>query len=79
MTILISKCLNQRKTGDYHFHYKGVYKGFKINSVVVKGDGPMDVGREYVIFLQVLHIQKGCLVGQIKKYKPVDSFEVAPS
>lgn len=54
------------------FHFKGVYLGHKIRLVELLSDTKLEKGSDYFLFIELLSINQGKLLGRIIRYKSID-------
>jgi hypothetical protein len=76
--IIVSKCIKVRKRGTtetwFQFHFRGVFGGEAIKKVELKGrnDFKIQVGEEYLMYVQMISCEKGIVTGNILKVKPLE-------
>jgi hypothetical protein len=69
---LLSLCLNKIDHEIYSFHFKGVYLGHEITSIVISGSN-FKKNNEYLIELNVEKVDKKVLYGRVLNYKLINS------
>ena len=54
----------------YEFHFKGVYKGKKVERIIGKSDELLEIkkDKEYILKLNYIYMRKTDLIGYIKKF-----------
>ena len=74
MTIFfaLSRCTSISREKDvmwYEFHFKGVYRGKKVERIIGKSDIKLEINenKEYVLKLIFLSMNKTDLIGYVKK------------
>jgi hypothetical protein len=58
----------------YHFHFKGVFAGDLLQSVKLIGPRlpEMVTGEEYLLYVRMIALEAGTLLGRILKVKPLE-------
>jgi|688.fasta_scaffold2038948_2 hypothetical protein len=72
--LIVSRCLNYDSSWG-QFHFKGFYKGLKINEIKVRMlyDINLREGDDYMIYLELEHIQDSTIWGRALKWKNLTS------
>ncbi|MFL5783915.1 MAG: hypothetical protein ACJ76H_04835 [Bacteriovoracaceae bacterium] len=76
--IIVSKCVRispySSEENNYYFHFKGVFAGDLLKEVVLRGRKEFHIerGEEYLIYVQMIALEKGTLWGKILRIKPLD-------
>lgn len=76
--IIVSKCLRVTKinteTGWYEFHFKGVFAGEIIKSVILCSSPLvlMEKGTEYLIYAEPIAVVENVLKGKVIKVKRLE-------
>lgn len=73
--IVVSKCLKSKRD-SYLFHFKGVYAGSRIKSLVIYSDYSFEPGNNYILGLEVYEIRSGILVGRSVRQTGLDEARV---
>lgn len=67
--IVISIC-DKKRRNSFHFHFRGVYLGFKIQDIVVT-KGNFIVGEAYLMALNNIRVEKNTIYAECIKSKKV--------
>lgn len=79
--IIVSKCVKQilpKKKGDlyypftFEFHFKGVFAGDLLRKVRLTHIRELEVGKEYLLYVELQAIENGVLFGKIEKVKDLE-------
>ncbi len=76
--IIVSKCTKVRVKNDteswYEFHFKGVFSGESLRRLVLIGKHDFGLKKEveYLMYVQMIELDRGILKGKILKVKPLD-------
>lgn len=72
---IVSLCLKKLKNctePSHEFHFKGFYRGVRVERLIVLG-GEFEQGNEYLIKAQTLAIEEGALICRANKSRLVFS------
>lgn len=76
--LILSRCLTMRKSPRsakqyYRFHFKGFYRGWKINEIHVIGpsDAHLEKGEDYLLWVEQLGLKDAILEVRLLKYKKI--------
>lgn len=76
--LILSRCLTLRKSPRtsrkyYRFHFKGYYRGFKINEIhVVCGThAELEKGEDYLLWVEHMSLRETILEVRLLKYKKI--------
>jgi hypothetical protein len=76
--LILSRCITMRKSlrtarKYYRFHFKGYYRGLKINEIhVVCGDkAELSKGEDYLLWVEQLSLKETILEVRLIKYKKI--------
>ncbi len=76
--LILSRCLTVRKSPRttrkyYRFHFKGYYRGFKINEIhVVCGENAdLTKGDDYLLWVEQVSLKESVLEVRLLKYKKI--------
>jgi hypothetical protein len=73
--IIVSKCTKisnySESENNYSFHFKGVFAGDLLKEVILRGSKDLNVkvDEEYLIYVQIVALEKNTLHGKILKIK----------
>lgn len=76
--IIVSKCVRVSSCSSeeclYTFHFKGVFAGDLLRSVVLRGRKDFNIrrGEEYLLYVILEKIEKEVLSGKILKIRPLE-------
>jgi hypothetical protein len=73
--IIVSKCLRvDLRTGEYHFHFKGVFAGEAVERVtlVCAAGVSLSSGEEYLLYVQLISCLQGELRGKVIKARRLE-------
>ncbi len=76
--IIVSKCIRispfSSDENTYFFHFRGVFAGDLLKEVKLRGrkDFQIKRGEEYLIYVQMISLEKGVLSGKILKIRPLE-------
>ena len=70
---VLSRCTfisTENGVSMYEFHFKGVYKGKKVERIIGKSDELLEIkkNKEYILKLNYIYMRKTDLIGYIKKF-----------
>lgn len=71
--IVISRCLDTRP-GKINFHFRGFYAGSEVRALQLSSEehSKWQLNEEYVLYVKVLRIDQGTLVGSVLRWRLLD-------
>ncbi|MCK6594194.1 MAG: hypothetical protein L6Q33_03265 [Bacteriovoracaceae bacterium] len=68
--LIYSQCQRSSKKGAY-FHFKGYYRGERVNYIWVEGEHRFELKKEYLLWVSELRFSKGLLEVKVLATKEV--------
>ncbi len=64
---ICEKAINKKRLTGYEFHFKGYFRGERINKINVKTQWSLSLGEEYLLLLSVDKVISNCLNTELIK------------
>ncbi|PIK14499.1 hypothetical protein [Halobacteriovorax sp. JY17] len=64
---ICEKAINKKRPTGYEFHFKGYFRGERINKINVKTQWSLSLGEEYLLLLSVDKVISNCLNTELIK------------
>ena len=69
--LALSRCLGQRERGLYYFHFKGVFRGYRVERIAVEAEKVFELKEDYILDMDIVKLYKGTLFGRVKRSKKI--------